>query len=697
MNKLTSLPSTFNQLQNLKYLSLEYNNFSEFPDVICSLTNLTSLDMATNKISTIPLCIKNLIQLESVNISMNLISDLSSLNHLPKLKKLFAFNNLIEEIPDTFETLDLLEVLNLSDNKIHQITDIIGKLLNIRELYLNKNAIRSVSHDITKLEILSILDLNNNLLYEIPDLNLNTVEIDIEENPLSSSYILYRNTVKEDLTFYTFHEMMNKFPNNKTTIFNKTNGYITDSILKQQRNPYIVHFEDYGGRSYPIITILKGTMLFTAREIQSPSFEESFFHLYKLHGNSTLNDYNRNNFEDVMTYFFPIPFMAPVVGTDYTTMDMVTLTKDIRLLCLISPSPITRGDKNNIFDNLVDANNDTYYSNNFMNVCSNRDYDLCISRDLINGLKLNGYIGIAYLDSLCHPENADIIKEMTSKVDYKNSLIYLASCFNNATYKDSSTSIGNNFVEKMIDARTYGIPEIVIIPYDIHNYNNPTSYENVYNTFINSIQNNLEIKDKNVINHFLFKYHTHVNGNDTFEVADMMGKELNEYKKTGLIRKSLQAYPLLNVLTSEFDSSKRSYLFISDNPITLNDVSYPNSYINKPKSKCAFETLIFYKMLEEANADIISVGGSSTLFDTKPILLKTAANNINININKDTSNSNIISKPQEKIKIQMNKAKNRKIVTDRFYYNEVSDIPIFSFKKRPPTNKKLGGKKYKYK
>lgn len=57
--------------------------------------------------------------------------------------------------------------------------------------------------------------------------------------------------------------------------------FFNDKMLYNQNNPYLVHYENFEGSDYPIITILKGTLLFTGREVKSSSLSESYFHLYK--------------------------------------------------------------------------------------------------------------------------------------------------------------------------------------------------------------------------------------------------------------------------------------------------------------------------------------------------------------------------------------------------------------------------------
>lgn len=690
LTDISTLPNSFVNLQNLQDLRLSNNKFDMIPEVICRLKNLTTLEMSNNQIIVIPDYIKELDQLGALELSNNSITDILPICSLTLDTLDLEFNN-IESIPEMFGNLTLLRYVNLSHNNLHELSDVFGELKDLEDIEAESNAIKYISPSLTKLENLKRLILDNNLISDIPHFK-NTITIILDDNPIMSSYKNFNIPNHIDPTLGEFNILMENFKDKEQTIINKTNGYINDSILHEQTNPYIVHYETYNGLSYPIITILKGTLLFTARSKQSPTIAESFFHLYKLYDNPTLEKYKENDFENVLTYFFPVPFMAPIVDTDYTTMDMVALSKDIRLLCLLSPSPIERGDK--VFnDTLVNDNNNTYYKENVIHECPTREYDLCMSTDLIFGLKLNGYIGIAYSDSPSYPENADIIKEMVGNIDYKKSLLYLSSCFNNAIYKKPTDVSGNNFIERMLDARTHGIPEIVLIPYDIHtgDNNTPEKYAKIYAKNLNYISE----KSNKILQHFfIFKYVVHADGTDSFDVADVMETFIYSLDYGSNISKSLQCYPLFAVLNSEFDPDKRNMLLLDDRPVTLDDVSFPNSYTSPPTSYCAFENAKFYEMLEEKNEYLVSVGGSTILPETnaQPFLKSNSLLNTKNNITNTKNNVFILNAEKNKKVAKAAPPKNMKYVSDRIYYNEVAGIPIFAFKRG-----KKGGNKHKRK
>ena len=489
---------------------------------------------------------------------------------------------------------------------------------------------------------------------------------------LVTSYMDFYNPDKPDAAFDKFNEMMQPFKDKEITMLN-THKYIGDSILHGQTNPYLVHYETFEGRSYPIITILKGTVLFTARKYIPSSLNESYFHLYKLYNNPSLSLYENGNFENSLTYFYPVPFMASVIDTQFKRMDMVVLKKDIRLLCMISPSPIDRGIKGYHEKAAVinPVNKKQYYGNADIRICHNRQYDLCLSKELIYALRLNGYIGIAHMDSLSIPENIEKLRHLFVKYeDYTSSALYLSSCFDNTIHNKRYGALGGRFIDKMIDQRTYGIPEVVLIPYDIHDYNNPIIYQNTYYDFSSRLTSD-RINDIN----FIFRHELHVDGENTVEIARKIAYELGVISDK--LGKSLQCFPLLNVLNDEVEPEQADYVidYISGkNRLTLNDVAFTNSYATPSTSKSAFETVFFYEKLESS----VTRGGRSLITKSNKII---------------QSNPYVLQKtPPQKLQGQNKKpimAKN--LISDNAYYSEVNGIPIFAWIHNK-SEKKTGGK-----
>lgn len=467
----------------------------------------------------------------------------------------------------------------------------------------------------------------------------------------------FSERLKSDPVFNKFNTLISEFNHKENTIKNKSE-VIGDNLIKDITNPYLVHYEEFEGKSYPIITILKGTILFTARKLESPSISESYYHLYKLHNNPTLEDYTKDNLENVLTYFFPVPHISHYVLSNYITMDMVVLTKDVRLLCVMSPSPLCRDIKLNS-DLYTDPNGlSKYYKNDDINACPTRGYDLCISKHLITGLKLNGYIGIAHDDSMT--------KHFKIEPNFKSSELFLSGCFNNAIYPQKA---GKDFIENMVYNRTYGIPEVVLIPYDLHTHSDPSIYENVYSTWSNSLQRkHLNEEDGS---HFIFKYVDQVNGKNSIDIGKNMAQRLSLYDGTTKpkIEKSLQAYPLLNVFAEEVEERNKDYV-VGYKQITFDDIAFTSSYIESPRSKCAFETNTFYVELEKLVSN--TSGGS---VDIQNISIPSTSGYKEIPMKKP-----LIASKTKINKTQKTYSKKYPIDTEDIYYNEVNRVPIVVYK-----------------
>ncbi|WP_310484847.1 leucine-rich repeat domain-containing protein [Chamaesiphon sp. VAR_48_metabat_403] len=91
-NQLTSLPKSINNLTDLTSLDLDRNQLTDLPDNIGDLSNLTTLNLSDNQLTSLPKSIENLTNLTWLNLDKNPWLDLSSLQNIPNLKKVYCFN-----------------------------------------------------------------------------------------------------------------------------------------------------------------------------------------------------------------------------------------------------------------------------------------------------------------------------------------------------------------------------------------------------------------------------------------------------------------------------------------------------------------------------------------------------------------------------------------------------------------------------
>lgn len=471
-------------------------------------------------------------------------------------------------------------------------------------------------------------------------------------------YYKYLKPDKPDDAYDKFNNMISVFDNNPETIQNK-NGFIKDSILYNQSNPYLIHYEEFNGKSYPIISILKGTLLFTGRikyESTSDSQMKLLYHLYKLHGNDTLDKY-KNNIASTLTYFYPTPFMSPVVNEKFEMMDIVTLTEDARLLCMIGPSPII-SDLDTRYGPYVagiDDDDEDDYDYPPYQLPSRKKV-----RELIHGLKLNGFIGISEVDAVNSHTTTDAVNNIREKIDFDTSLLVRASCFKNRIEKTPNI-LDNTFIENVFHKRIYGIPEVVLIPYNYHKYPTPERYREIYN--YGYTQPNFGPK------HFIFNSISTIKGKDAYELGTKVEKILIKYFRNNMFVKSAQAYPLFTMLAS----TANNYAINTNMPITLDEVSFIKSYETPSSSKCAFETGEFYKRLSRETS------GGSVIVPSQPFQPSFT-----------TMQNKIVNKNKGDI-VTPDPVKNR-VNTENVFYSEVGDIPIFFIKKRSEMD---GGKNKK--
>jgi tetratricopeptide (TPR) repeat protein len=96
--KLTTIPASLYQCQNLKELNLNFNNIEYLPVEISRLQNLTSINLNNNKLSTLPATIGSISKLQYLSLIYNRLQFLpDEIIHLRNLKILHLEGNPIPE------------------------------------------------------------------------------------------------------------------------------------------------------------------------------------------------------------------------------------------------------------------------------------------------------------------------------------------------------------------------------------------------------------------------------------------------------------------------------------------------------------------------------------------------------------------------------------------------------------------------
>jgi small GTP-binding protein len=208
--KLTSLPDSLAELNDLQEINLSGNGFTTFPEVVTRLRRLRKLTLSNNSLDTFPRTIRSLEELEELlldhnrfasippwiaclrrlqrlDLSHNVIevlqpaSDRASktLNgkksvipsrrwNLPRLAQVNLSANRIQQIPDDVKLLGGLRVVDVSDNLISSLPESIGAMTSLERVMASRNLLTKIPDTVRKLAQLKHLDLSNNQLKELP-------------------------------------------------------------------------------------------------------------------------------------------------------------------------------------------------------------------------------------------------------------------------------------------------------------------------------------------------------------------------------------------------------------------------------------------------------------------------------------------------------------------------------------------------
>ena len=730
----TQPPNNHLLFSEITSLLLEENDYVEIKD-IQEYIHVDTVEITGESLTEIPEWIfklynlRNLIIYNCVNLNVIDIYD----NYLQSITIVDCPN-----FTDMHFSSELPKIENFYCENCPKLTNIPHMIMDSEILIYLKIVgcdIKEISEQLCNFSLLNTFIIENISSYpKLPNLNecfsLKIKYTNIPQlkaiNPLGGYEKLNWNTEQ----YKHFSQMIKNAGGNKRNTIITRNSFIHDNMLTRLKynpiqNKYLIHYEYFDNTPYPIITIPRGTMLFSGRPFAGNNKAESFSYLYKLvtsqpgsdqyikHKN--LDIHRKSNFQDALTYFFPLPFMTNAVRDNFTNIEIVTCSNDIRLLCLISPSPISRSIRiNSVRDDVIDSNGNHIYDEDYMYTCQDRNYDICLSEKLIYGLKLNGYIGMPYADSLTNHYNN--IESLMGNIDLQTTSLYKSCVFNESTHSSNYNEpkgaylSGINSLHTLANYRTFGIPEIVLIPFDIHD--KKIDYTKIYTDFMLDVDNNSPVVNSNG---FIFKpYHTE-HGINTFETVKKIETFLQDNKSE--FKKSLQSYPLFTALTQEIDNTND--LFVDfDSTVNGTATMFPHSYeTNGIKCKCAFETMLFYNILENLFPINTMTGGKGEKLLTQglnslykePILNKTQnikqniKQNITQNITQNKTNAKEINYDNDEITkafstvIISNLTNDITIEKQGFYYSEKSGFPILCMSKSDEIKEKdkiFGGKKY---
>ncbi|XP_032513225.2 leucine-rich repeat-containing protein 57-like [Danaus plexippus] len=147
------------------------------------------LQISDYKLKEIPDDVFNLAeQLRNLDVSKNKITNISdAISELKHLKQLNLSSNMIQILPSSVENLKKLELLNMSFNSLTSLPPAISSLSNLKQIYLNNNKIKKFPMEILGLPNLEVVELSHNKLTEVPSgmSNLFAAELNLSQNEIS--------------------------------------------------------------------------------------------------------------------------------------------------------------------------------------------------------------------------------------------------------------------------------------------------------------------------------------------------------------------------------------------------------------------------------------------------------------------------------------------------------------------------------
>ena len=144
-NQLSTLPKSFAEMKQARYLIFYENKFEAIPEVLEGFNDLKHLDFYKNKITEIP----------------DFIGDMDN------QQQLFLSLNKIEEIPDTLRNLKRLKYFYIHHNELHFIPEWITEMDSIERFGVGFNHLLELP-DLSKMKALYEFDAEHNLLERFP-------------------------------------------------------------------------------------------------------------------------------------------------------------------------------------------------------------------------------------------------------------------------------------------------------------------------------------------------------------------------------------------------------------------------------------------------------------------------------------------------------------------------------------------------
>lgn len=156
-NGLRSLPAEIGKLTKLQYLFIANGALETLPEEVGDLLSCTDFELYNcSKLKTFPLQIARIPELVSINISNNsqwsaeqIYAGMDAIARgasKEKIQILYARQNSLEELPESFKNMTKISLLDLAYNKISKVHPL-GKNVSPVQLYLDNNLLETLPAD----------------------------------------------------------------------------------------------------------------------------------------------------------------------------------------------------------------------------------------------------------------------------------------------------------------------------------------------------------------------------------------------------------------------------------------------------------------------------------------------------------------------------------------------------------------------
>jgi hypothetical protein len=367
----------------------------------------------------------------------------------------------------------------------------------------------------------------------------------------------------------------------------------------KNNNPFLIHYESFRNYEYPLITIPKGTVLYS----YGKSVDMTIYNLSD----------NPSPIERDFKFFYPVPYASHGVsgyGHMYTSCTVVTTTDDIRLIALITPSPLTRFSLREPKLRPVQKNGISYYDNGFTK-SGEKDFstDLVIDPAFMKEINVQGYIAIAEEDSFTKGSlwyelfrfffqgkiNNRIHELIRTDREYMTIDILKQLIFKSGTTALNSDNMNTLYLKELLQPLVMsqnilaGVPEIALSPLKSTHFFTTTRAELKHTT----TQNNID----NFFNYMVLEHIT-----DLKRIPFV----LNFHKHN--IKENIQM-PLFQLYRPHMKKTYTNFREISyHSDLHLNQVDYKKTYKNQSEG-CSFETVTWVIKKKPSVTEIIAIGG----------------------------------------------------------------------------------------